>query len=76
MLGRFAEARDTLEQGIAEFTGANEMRVFLARADHNLGQSRKAVETPLSLLAQTTDDPARAAYRRTSELYVQDVDKT
>ena len=75
-LGRFAEARDTLEQGLAEFPDANEMRVFLAMADHNLGQSRKAVETLLSLLAQTTNDPAIAAYRRAIEFYAQDVDRT
>ncbi len=74
-LGRFAEARDTLEQGLAEFPDANEMRVFLAMADHNLGQSRKAVETLLSLLAQTTNDPAIAAYRRAIEFYAQDVDR-
>jgi thioredoxin-like negative regulator of GroEL len=75
-LGRFAEARDTLEQGLAEFPDANEMRVFLAMADHNLGQSRKAVETLLSLLAKTTNDPAIAAYRRAIEFYAQDVDRT
>lgn len=49
-LGRFAEVRDTPEQGLAEFPDASEMRVFLAMTDHNLGQSRKAVESPLSLL--------------------------
>ena len=75
-LGRFAEARDTLEQGLAEFPDANEMRVFLAMTDHNLGQSRKAVETLLSLLAKTTNDPAIAAYRRAIEFYAQDVDRT
>jgi thioredoxin-like negative regulator of GroEL len=75
-LGRFAEARDALEQGLAEFPDANEMRVFLAMADHNLGQSRKAVESLLSLLAQTTNDPAIAVYRRAIEFYAQDVDRT
>jgi hypothetical protein len=75
-LGCFAEARDTLEQGIAEFPDASEMRVFLAMTDCNLGQSRKAVEALLSLLAQTTYDPAIAAYRRAIEFYAQDVDRT
>ena len=75
-LGRFAEARDTLEQGLADFPDAYDMRVFFAMADHNLGQSRKAVETLLSLLAQTTNDPAIAAYRRAIEFYAQDLDRT
>jgi thioredoxin-like negative regulator of GroEL len=70
------QARDTLEQGLAEFPDANEMRVFLAMADHNLGQSHKAVETLLSLLAKTTNDPAIAAYRRAVEFCAQDVDRT
>jgi thioredoxin-like negative regulator of GroEL len=71
-----APEANTLEQGLAEFPDANELRVFLAMADHNLGQSRKAVETLLSLLAKTTNDPAIATYRRAIEFYAQDVGRT
>lgn len=75
-LGMFAEARATLQRGLSEFPEANEMRVFLAMAAHNLGESKQAVECLLHLLASTTHDPGIAAYSRAIEFYAQDVDRT
>lgn len=75
-LGMFAEARDTLEKGLQEFPAANEMRVFLAMANHNLGASKQAVESLLQLLTSTTGDSDIKAYARAIELYAQDIERT
>ncbi|MCL6263181.1 tetratricopeptide repeat protein [Craterilacuibacter sp. RT1T] len=74
-LGRFSDARDTLEQGLAEFPQANEMRTFLAMAYYNLGEPKLAIESLLQLLAATTNDADLKAYARAIEFYAQDIDR-
>lgn len=74
-LGRYAEARQTLLQGLAEFPEARELEVFLAMTLHNLGQGKRAVELLLGVVAATSSDPGIQSYRRAIELYAQDVDK-
>lgn len=75
-LGQFQSAYDTLVAGLQAFPEANEMRVFLAMTQHNLGHSKVAVEALLMLIATTTDDPAIQAYRRAIAFYAQDVEQT
>jgi len=75
-LGRYIEAEATLRQGVERFPQANEMKVFLAMALHNLGQSKAAVECLLAVLAQTSSDKEIQAYRRAIVLYAQDIDRT
>jgi tetratricopeptide (TPR) repeat protein len=75
-LGRYTEAESTLRQGAERFPEANEMKVFLAMALHNLGQSKAAVECLLAMLAQTSSDKEIQTYRRAIALYAQDVDRT
>lgn len=74
-LGRYEEARRTLEAGLAEFPQAHEMRVFLAMVQHNLGRSRHAVESLLQLLARTSADEEIRAYAAAIEFYAQDVER-
>jgi tetratricopeptide (TPR) repeat protein len=75
-LGRYTEAEATLRQGVERFPEANEMKVFLALALHNLGQSKAAVECLLAVLAQTSSDNEIQAYRPAIALYAQDIDRT
>lgn len=75
-LGQFQSACDTLVAGLQEFPEANEMRVFFAMAQHNLGYSKVAIEALLKLIATTTTDPAIQAYRRAIVFYAQDVERT
>lgn len=75
-LGMFAESRATLERGLQEFPEAKEMQVFLAMANHNLGASKSAVESLLTLLVKTTNDPQVRAYARAIEFYAQDLGRT
>ncbi|HTS22466.1 MAG TPA: tetratricopeptide repeat protein [Casimicrobiaceae bacterium] len=75
-LGLYTEAEAILRQGVERFPDANEMKVFLAMALHNLGQSKAAVERLLAVLAQTSSDREIQAYRRAILLYAQDIDRT
>ncbi|MEJ2792310.1 tetratricopeptide repeat protein [Iodobacter sp. LRB] len=75
-LGRFAEAEATLRQGLERFPDANEMKVFLSMALHNLGRSKLAVETLLALLAQTSNDGYIQAYQEAIAFYSQDIERT
>lgn len=75
-LGRFAEALDVFEQGVAEFPEAADIQVFRAMALHNLGRGKEALELTLRLLAATTSDAAIRSYREAIELYAQDLDRT
>ena len=75
-LGRFAEARATLEAGLQEWRDAPELRAFLAMVLHNQGESAQAVQSLLQLLVQTTSDEALRAYARALSFYAQDVDRT
>jgi len=74
-LGRYTEAEATLRQGVERFPEANEMKVFLAMALQNLGQSKAAVEYLLAVLAQTSGDKEIQAYRRAIALYAEDIDR-
>jgi predicted Zn-dependent protease len=75
-LGQYPEAEATLRRGVKRFPEANDVKVFLAMALHNLGQSKAAVECLLAVLAQTSSDKEIQAYRRAITLYAQDIDRT
>jgi tetratricopeptide (TPR) repeat protein len=75
-LGRYGEAKATLLEGLARFPEAGEIKVFLAMALHNLGESKRAIESLLLLLAETSNHEAIQAYREAIRLYAKDIDKT
>lgn len=74
-LGRYAEAEATLRQGLQRFPEANDIRVFLAMALYNLGQSKSAVECLLTVLAQTSSDSDIKAYRRAILFYAENIER-
>jgi tetratricopeptide (TPR) repeat protein len=75
-LGRYAEAERTAREGLARFPDAVELSAFLAMALHNLGQSKRAVEILLTLLAQTSSDPQVEYYREAILFYAQDIERS
>ncbi|HSC01075.1 MAG TPA: tetratricopeptide repeat protein [Burkholderiaceae bacterium] len=74
-LGRYAEAEQILQEALRRYPRAAEVRVFLAMVQHNLGQSKAAVESLLALLAQTSSDPEIKAYATAIEFYAQDIER-
>lgn len=75
-LGRYEDAERTLLQGLARFPDAPEMRTFLAMTVHNLGRSTEAVESLLTLLAETSSDPYITRYRNAIAFYARDVERS
>jgi tetratricopeptide (TPR) repeat protein len=74
-LGRYTEAEAILRQGLDRFPQANDIKVFLAMALHNLGRSKAAVECLLTIIAETSSDKEVQGYRRAIALYAEDIDR-
>ncbi len=74
VLGRYEDARSTLQRGLAEFPGNAAMRAFLAMTLYNLGAARDALSLALTVLAQTSGDPDVQRYRPAIEYYAGDLD--
>lgn len=53
-----------------------ELKVFLAMALHNLGQSKQAVELLLTVLAESSGDVQIQSYREAILFYAQDVERS
>jgi tetratricopeptide (TPR) repeat protein len=74
VLGRYQEARSTLQRGLAEFPDNAAMRTFLAMTLYNLGAAHDGLGLALTVLAQTSADPDVQRYRRAIEYYAGDLD--
>ena len=75
-IGQYAQAVAVWQTGIARFPDNRALPVFLAMAQHNLGQHAAATETLLRHLAETTSDPWIARYRRAILFYADKLDET
>jgi tetratricopeptide (TPR) repeat protein len=75
-LGQYQAAERTLREGLARFPDARELKTFLAMALHNLGESKRAVELLLSVLAETSADEHVRSYREAILFYAQDIDRS
>lgn len=76
VLGRYAEAEQTLRRGAGEFPDEGALRVFWAMALFNTGGHEQSMRLLLELLAATSDDPSVRAYRRAIEHYAKDLTAT
>ncbi len=74
-LGQYAEAEQTLLEGLERFPEANEIKTFLAMARYNMGEYCDAVSLLLELIVETTSDPDIKGYERAIRLYAQDLDQ-
>jgi tetratricopeptide (TPR) repeat protein len=75
-LGDYAAAEATLRAGLAHFADAAELQTFLAMTLHNLGQSKRAVELLLTLLAQSSTDVHLQHYREAILFYALDIERS
>jgi tetratricopeptide (TPR) repeat protein len=75
-LGQYSQAERTLRTGLARFPEAAELKVFLAMALHNLGQSKQAVELLLTVLAESSSDAQVQSYREAILFYAQDIERS
>lgn len=76
VLGRYAEAVETLRAGVVAFPGDGALRTFLAMALYNTDAHHEAMRTLLELLVTTSEDPGVRTYRRAITHYAQDLDET
>jgi tetratricopeptide (TPR) repeat protein len=74
-LGQYAESKLTLDEGLARFPNAAELRVFLAMTLSNLGQGREAVSLLLRVVAEGVSDPGVRKYERAIQFYAGDLDR-
>jgi tetratricopeptide (TPR) repeat protein len=74
VLGRYEEARSTLQRGLAEFPGNAAMRTFLAMTHYNLGAAHDGLSLALTVLAETSADPDVQRYRPAIEYYAGHLD--
>jgi tetratricopeptide (TPR) repeat protein len=74
VLGRYEDARSTLQRGLAEFPGNAAMRAFLAMTLYNLGAAHDGLGLALTVLAETSGDVDVQRYRPAIEYYASDLD--
>jgi tetratricopeptide (TPR) repeat protein len=74
VLGRYEQARSTLQRGLAEFPGNAALRAFLAMTLYNLGAPHDGLSLALRVLAETSGDADVQRYRAAIEYYAGDLD--
>ena len=75
VLGRYEEAVELLEGGLAEFPGDGGLAAFLAMALYNAGRHHEATSTLLRLVAVSSTAPSIEPYRAAIEYYAGNLDK-
>ncbi|MGB8360774.1 MAG: tetratricopeptide repeat protein [Acidimicrobiia bacterium] len=75
-LGDYDAALDTLTRGVNEFPADNGLRIFHAMALYNTGHAKKACETLLTVITETSKDHAVIRYRAAISEYAADLDRT
>lgn len=72
-LGEYDRSRAVLEEGLAHFPGAAELRAFLAMTRYNLGDMHAAVAGLLELVSDVGGDEGLNGYTRAIRCYAQDL---
>ena len=75
-LGEYQKSAEILQQGIDLFPDAKEFPIFMAMTQYNLGESKSAVSTLLTMLLKVTDDEDIQRFKRAIALYAEDLDQT
>lgn len=76
VLGRYADAVDTLRAGVRRYPDDGALRTFLAMALFNTGEHHEAIRILLKLLAASSEDAEVRQYRRAIEHYSDDLRAT
>jgi tetratricopeptide (TPR) repeat protein len=75
VLGRYAQARETLQQGVEEFPDYAPLKVFLAMTLYNTGESKAAIQTLLRVVLDRTEDDEIGSFATAIALYAEDLDR-
>ena len=75
-LGRDDDSERIFRRGLEEFPDFRPFRVFRAMLQYNRGEAREAVRELITVLLETTSDPAIQRYRRALEGYSEDLDRS
>jgi len=74
-LGKYAESKKILLEGLSHFPDANEIKIFLAMTLYNLGENHEAVSSLLKLIVDTTSEEEIRNYERAIRFYADDLNK-
>lgn len=74
-LGMYKESAQILKQGIELYPSANELQVFYAMAQYNLGQYHEATTRLLTHIAEFSEDENVRQFSRAINLYAKDLDR-
>lgn len=74
-LGEYEKAVSTLRRGVDLFPGHGGLKVFLAMALYNAGESKQACEMLLQIVSETSADPTVSVYRRALTEYAENLDR-
>ncbi|MFJ7752975.1 tetratricopeptide repeat protein [Peribacillus muralis] len=73
-LGKYAQAKRTLEAGLEKFPDDKALSVFRAMVFYNLGQHNQAMESLLKIIAETSNDRDIQSYAKAIEFYSDKLD--
>lgn len=74
-LGRYAEAKQVLDEAILDFPKRRELQVFLAMVHFNQQAYSEAMEILLKQLAETSNDPGIQGYKKAILFYSDKLDQ-
>ena len=74
-IGEYEMSKQALQRGREAFDAAREFDVFLAMALYNTNQCAEAMSLLLRVVAETSDDPGVASYRRAILFYSDRLDQ-
>src|SRR3954469_313162 len=75
-LGRDDDSERIFRRGLEEFPDFRPYRVFRALLQYNRGEAREAVQELITMLVETTSDPAIQRYERALTGYADDLDRS
>jgi tetratricopeptide (TPR) repeat protein len=75
VLGRYEDALAVFDEALAIFPAANDLVVFKAMVEHNMGRSKQALEALLRVIAETSSDLDVREYSGAIEFYARDIER-
>ncbi len=75
ILGKYEESLRAFKEGLRRFPDAEEIYVFIAMTEYNLGHYHDAMSVLLRIIADTSSHPGIQTYERAIRLYATDLDR-
>lgn len=74
-LGKYKEAKETLQEGMGLFPNNNALRIFYAMTLYNLKEHNMAMEILLRVMVETSNDQSVQNYRKAIQFYADKLDE-